>query len=363
MLDSDLIQNSRNLRRLAHILQTDLLSDDEMSQRACTLVSATDDISSQAVKYYYAMPPLAAMKSKYEVNIQQGMTCPMRENLLRDMQKLPTFFTNCLLSSNDTRYPITDYLHAFLLSNDDAVREFMLKVCTLGKNVSRVFDISNSPPLTFRTSNASILRELVKIECCILTLIIQVRSLFEYSFQVYSALTHLLPASIVSLEDSGYDSIKTLSTVLDILSWASDEGKAVFYMTFRMAIFSVKQRNQHLYHRILQLIVTKIGLSVENPLMCIDTLSSLSNSSNSRSLMYQVHFLIFLHILCSSDIFDGLSIADQQKLELSIQGYYATLINDGSDKSISVTNPNYMYEVHLLIQLLRLKCSAKIQKN
>lgn len=324
------------------------MSDDEMSTEVSTSVSVDDNVSSKTMKCYYAMPPLSTMKSEHKIGIQQGMIHFTRKDLLHNLQRLPTFFRSCLLSSNDTCHPVTDYLHTFLLLSNDVVHALMLKVCQLGKCVSKTFNIEDSPPLTFESSNSSILREIIKIECYLLTLIIQVRALFEYSFQVYSALTYLLPASIVSLEESGYDSIKALSTVFDTLLWGSDDGKAVFYMTFRMAVFSINQRNQNLYHRILQLIITKIGLTINNPLKCMDTLLL----SSSQSSMQHVQFLISLHIFCSTDLMDTLDKTAKQKLKVSIETYYTRLANESCGGSIIAINPNYMYEAHLLIQLL-----------
>lgn len=359
MLGLGLIQSSRTLCKLAQILQSSALSDDEDSQELGTLVVTSNHVSNKEAHSYYAMSPLSTMKNEHTLALQKGLMYSFRDELLLDLQKLPAFFRDCLLSSGDMGHPITDYLRAFSLVDNSAVQQFMTKVYYLGKGVLRLFDVADSPPLTFGNSTASILRELIKTKCCILSLIVQVRTLVGCSFQIYSALTYLLPAAIVSLEEFGCNSVNTLSSVLDVLLWASEDGKAVFYMTFRMAIFLTKQRSQSLYNRILQLIATKLDLPVENPLACMDTLLA----SDSQSPICQTKFLILLHTLYSSDLWDALKQSDKLKLELSIQAYYTMLVKEACDALVATTNPNYMYEVHLLIQSLGLKYSTEDPKN
>lgn len=360
MVNLELIQSSRNLCKLAQILQDNNLSDDETSsQELDTLIVASRRALTRTVNNYYAMSPLSAMHSERTIDLQQGTVYFFRDDLLIDLQKLPGFFKDCLLSSGTVSHQITDYLRDFSLLSSDAVQVLMARVCYLGKGVLRHFDTADSPPLVFGNSSASILREIIKTECCILSLLVQLRSLADYSFQVYSALTYLLPAAIVSLEECGYDSVKALSAILDVLLWASDDGKAVFYTTFRMAIFSTKQRNQGLYNRILQLIAAKIDLVIKDPLKCMDIVLL----SDTQSPMQQTQFLMFLHILCSSNLWDTLELTDKLKLELSIQAYYAMLVKELRNPSGSTTNPNYMYEVHLLIQFLGLKYSTEVRKN
>ncbi|EFO63163.1 Hypothetical protein GLP15_1013 [Giardia lamblia P15] len=359
MVNAELIQSSRNLCKLAQILQSTSLSDDETSQELDTLLVANRSALNKTVNNYYAMSPLSTMHNEQAITLQKGTVYFFRDDLLTDLQKLPGFFKECLLSSGTLSHQIADYLQDFLLLSSDTVQVLMTRVCYLGKGVLRHFNIADSPPLVFGNSNASILQEIIKTECCILNLLIQLRSLANYSFQVYSALAYLLPAAVVSLEEAGYDSTKALSAALDVLLWESDDGRAIFYTTFRMAIFPIKQRNQKLYNRILQLIATKIDLVIKDPLKCMDTLLA----SDTQSSMQQTQFLILLHILCSGNLWDTLELTDKLKLELSIQTYYTMLVKELRNISGLTTNPNYMYEVHLLIQFLGLKYSIEIHKN